>query len=100
MAAVCSPGTFLNGHKLPTAQHGALCRSPLNVAISMNEYTSNFEMQNDLALFKGQPYAWKTSRGLRTISDYGGLWVRLNGRSGPKAASQVRFSVRNVSGGS
>jgi hypothetical protein len=59
VAAVCKAGTFANGHHYPSARDGALCVSPLRVNISIGEYTTNFEMQNDLAFNKNRPYAWK-----------------------------------------
>lgn len=61
VAAVCKAGTFANGHHYPSARDGALCVSPLRVHISIGEYTTNFEMQNDLAYSKNRLYAWKKS---------------------------------------
>ena len=67
----------------------------------MNEYTSNFEMQNDLALFKGQPYAWKTSGGLYelflTMGAYG---YGSTAAAALKPLAKFGFQFGTSSGGS
>jgi hypothetical protein len=81
--AVCKPGTFFNGGRsLRNATGSASCQSPTGGLIAIGTYSSQFALENDMAIYRGRPYA-------TTPTDSGETYVFLEMNGSGEALSPL-----------